>query len=148
MNFLSFPKIPDVLERYDDGDTFIFRVLSGQSNWGRGTAIFRPNSKKTPAMGSYCRVAHASVRSWRNHWKYFIKRLSMYPWHQKHCLWCLVSVLSEYSWGKPLPGPDSGVCQKFQLKPWNHVLEIPQNPLIFHEPRKSFDFTLLPRIGF
>ena len=72
----------------------------------------------------------------------------MYPWHQKQCLWCLVSVLSEYMWGKPLPEPDSGFCQKFQLKPWNHVLEIPQNPLIFHEPRKSFDFLLLLRFDF
>ena len=44
MKFLSFPKIPDVLERYGDGDTFIFRVLSGQSNWGRRAPIFRPNS--------------------------------------------------------------------------------------------------------
>ena len=70
------------------------------------------------------RMAHASGRSWRNHGKSFIKRLIMYPWHQKHCLWCLVIVLSEYRWGKPLPGPDSGFCQKFQLKPWNHVLEI------------------------
>ena len=88
-------------------------------------AALRRRCRETWSEVSQCRVAHANVRSWRNHWKSFIKRLVMYPWYQKQCLWCLTSVLSEYIGGKPLPWPDSCFCQKYQWNPKNRVREIP-----------------------